>query len=75
MGKTYVISDIHAHLAPLKRFLQSIDDNDIVYAWGINTTYGLTVDYVDYYFRIKPVVNLTADTLVSIDENNHYVVR
>ena len=34
MGKTYVISDIHAHLAPLNKFLQSIEDNDIVYVLG-----------------------------------------
>ena len=34
MGKTYVISDIHAHMAPLNRFLRSINDDDIVYVLG-----------------------------------------
>ena len=34
MGKTYVISDIHAHMAPLAGFLRSINDDDIVYILG-----------------------------------------
>ncbi|MBQ8994204.1 MAG: metallophosphoesterase [Oscillospiraceae bacterium] len=34
MSKTYVISDIHAHSAPLNAFLQSIREEDTVYVLG-----------------------------------------
>lgn len=34
LGKRYVISDIHAHLAPLKAFLSSIGSDDTVYVLG-----------------------------------------
>ena len=51
------------------------NDNNIIYNWALNYTYDLTPYYIDYELHIRPVINLKDNTVVSIDENNRYVVR
>ena len=51
------------------------NDNNILYDWAINYTYDLTPYYVDYELHLRPVLNLKSNTVVTIDENDHYVVR
>ena len=51
------------------------NDNNIVYAWAINSTYDLTEFYADYRLHVRPVINIKADQLAYKDQTTgHYIV-